>query len=133
MEKIDLKVLLEKGENRLVKIRTCFNHETIITLSAFANSSGGKIIIDSGYCPDVKSIDDMIVEWIEDIKSSTNTQISLDIYNEKIGLNTYILLSVDESEYKPVTCDGNYYCRREDTDYKMSLNEIINMFNSIYK
>ena len=130
MEKINLKVLLKKGENRLVKIGNCFNHETIITLSAFANTSGGKIIIDSGNCPDERSVGAMIDEWLNMIMKSTIPELTVDFNTEKIGINTYILLSVDESVNKPVSCDGNYYFRREDSDRKMDLNEIINMFNS---
>jgi ATP-dependent DNA helicase RecG len=130
MEKINLKVLLEKGENRLVKIRNCFNYETIITLSAFANSSGGKIIIDSGNYPDTESVDGMIDEWLNTIIKSTVPELSIDVHTEKIGINTYILLSVDESVNKPISCDEKYYFRREDTDKRMDLNEIINMLNS---
>ena len=130
MNNINIKVLLEKGENRLVKIRNCFNHETIITLSAFANSSGGKIIIGSEICPDEKSVDEMIDDWKSEIETNTDPEISFQVYNEKIETNTYILFSIDESLNKPVSCCGNYYYRKDDSDVKMNLNEKINMFNS---
>ena len=129
MEQINLKVLLEKGENRRVKIRSCFNSETVKTISAFADSSGGSIIIDSGNCPDDIDISEKVREWIDEISQRTEPSLFVDFITDKIGLKTYILLSADEISSTPVSFDGDYYCRRGDSDIKMNLNEIINLFD----
>ena len=128
MDEIDLKVLLEKGENTRLKIRCNFYGDTIRTLSAFSNTSGGKVIIDRGRC--LKSTDLSVItgQWRLEMDKRTRPAIDVDMHSEKIDGKAYILLSVNESVGIPIAFDGNYFCRENDKDKKMDLNDLINLY-----
>ena len=129
MDEVNLKVLLENGENPQLKIKCNFYGETIRTLSAFSNTSGGKVIIDRGKC--LKSTDLSVItgQWRLEMDKRTKPPMTVDMYSEKIDGKAYILLSVDESIGIPIAFDGNYYCRENDEDKKMDLNDLINLYN----
>ncbi len=129
MEKIDLKVLLEKGENSRLKIVCNFYPETIRTLTSFANTSGGIIIIDRGKC--LKSTDLSVItgKWREELDRKTSPPMTVGIKAEKADGKAYIIFSVEESVGIPIAFEGNYYCRENDRDRKMDLNEVINLYN----
>ncbi len=132
MDKKELKVLLEKGENTQVKIKCNFYPETIKTLSAFANSSGGIVIIDRGKCLKSTNLSIITDQWRLEIDNKTKPPMTIEIYSEKIGDNAYIIFYVDGLEHIPIAFDGNYYFRKDDKNKKMNLNDLINYYQKWY-
>ena len=128
MKKTDIKVLLEKGESPQLKIKCNFYGDTIRTLSAFSNTSGGKVIIDRGKC--LKSTDLSVItgQWRLEMDKRTKPAIDVNMYSEKIDGKAYVLLSVNESVGIPIAFDGNYFCRENDKNKKMDLNDLINLY-----
>ena len=128
MKKTDIKVLLEKGESAQLKIKCNFYGDTIRTLSAFSNTSGGKVIIDRGKC--LKSTDLSVIteQWRLEMDKRTKPAIDVNMYSEKIDGKAYVLLSVNESVGIPIAFDGNYFCRENDKNKKMDLNDLINLY-----
>ena len=45
MDEKSLKNIISKGENQTVEFKSSFNNDSIISLSAFANTDGGLLII----------------------------------------------------------------------------------------
>ncbi len=129
MGKIDLKVLLKKGEIRNVELRKVFDSEAVITLSAFANTSGGTVIIE------LQSGDERInlpEKWRKDIETQVTPPLSDDLFIEIQDHKgkRYGVMDVSESVNKPVSFSGRYYERSGDKNKQMNLNEVINMFNT---
>ena len=129
MGKIDLKVLLKKGETRNVELRKVFDRETVVTLSAFANTSGGTVIIE------LQSGDERInlpENWRKEIETQVNPPLSDDLLIEIQNYEgkSYGIMDVSESVNKPVSCSGRYYERSSGKNKRMNLNEVINMFNT---
>ena len=129
MNEKELKVLLEKGENSRLKIRCNFYSETIRTLTAFSNTSGGIIIIDRGKC--LKSTDLSIItgQWRLEMDKTTKPAMDVDMFSLKLNNKAYIILSVNESVGIPISFKGNYFCRENDEDKKMNLDDLINLYN----
>ena len=129
MGKIDLKVLLKKGETRNAEFRKVFDSETVITLSAFANTSGGTVIVE------LQSGDERInlpENWRKEIETQVNPPLSDDLLIEIQNYEgkSYGIMDVSESVNKPVSCSGRYYERSGGKNKRMDLNEVINMFNT---
>ena len=129
MGKIDLKVLLKKGETRNAEFRKVFDRETVITLSAFANTSGGTVIVEiqSG-----DGINNLPENWKKEIEKQVKPSLSDNLFIEIQDHEgkKYGVIDVSESVNKPVSFSGRYYERSGGKNKRMNLNEVINMFNT---
>ena len=119
--------LIKKGENEKVEFKEKFDRETIETISAFANTSGGVILIgvtDEGKIKGIgigkKTLEDIAnrIKQNTDPKLYPKTELS-EIENKKI-----ILVEVNESKSKPVLAFGRAYRRVGKTNQKLSSEEI---------
>ncbi|MCK5543450.1 MAG: putative DNA binding domain-containing protein [Spirochaetales bacterium] len=70
----NIQTLIKKGESESLEFKTSFGKETMETLSAFANSNGGTVLIginDKGKIIGVDTTQESIQQWINQIKNST--------------------------------------------------------------
>lgn len=75
-----LLTVFKSGESETVEFKTSFDKETIETLSAFANTKGGAVFVgvtDTGNIKGVVLAKETIQNWINQIKMSSPTRLSL--------------------------------------------------------
>ena len=66
--------LLRKGESETVEFKESFDRQVIETLTAFANSRGGRVllgVLDSGEVKGVEVGKESAQNWINQVKQST--------------------------------------------------------------
>ena len=119
--------LIKKGENEKVEFKEKFDRETIETISAFANTSGGVILIGVTDEGKIKGID-IGKKTLEDIanriKQNTDPKLYPKIEHSEIENKKIILVEVNESKSKPVLAFGRAYRRVGKTNQKLNSEEI---------
>jgi len=120
---------IKQGESDQLEFKASFGKETIETLSAFANSLGGTVLIgisDKGKITGVKPTRETIQQWVNQIKSSTSPSIVPDV--ERFTHDDKILISLSVISYpiKPISFKGKYYKRVHNSNHLMDLSEIAN-------
>jgi ATP-dependent DNA helicase RecG len=126
------------NESQHTEFKPNFNEDVIETLTAFANTKGGKVLVgvnDNGQ--PVKNFTigkESIQNWINEIKTKTSPQLIPDAEPIEYKGQEVVEFSVQEYPIKPVACRGKYFKRVKNSNHQLSLNEILNMhiktFNS---
>jgi ATP-dependent DNA helicase RecG len=117
-------------ESRKVEFKSSFGKEVIITLVAFANTRGGKVILGLDDKRKVKGIElgsETEQKYLNDIKTSTYPQLipHSDIY--EVDGKTILVLEVNEYPVKPVAYKNRYYKRVKNSNHMLSLEEIVDL------
>lgn len=130
MEIEELRNIISRGENEFVEFKTSFNKEVIETVVAFSNYKGGKIFIGINDKPEIKgaiTTPESIQTWMNDIKQHTEPSIFPEIeqitYNHKV----IVLIRVNEYPLKPVAYKDRYFIRRNNSNHKLTIDEIAEM------
>ena len=119
-------------ENTFIEFKSSFTDSVIETLSAFANTKGGKVIIgidDKG--KPVKNFEigiETVQKWINEIKNKTQPSIIADSNLKKIKGQTIVELSIQEFPVKPVAFKQRYYKRVNNANHVLNTNEISNLY-----
>lgn len=126
---IDIEKLIKAGEGETLEFKSSFNAETIETLVAFANASGGKVLIGinekhgfSGVSVNPESVQN----WINEIKTKTSPSLIPDASVIEINGKRIVVFSIPEYPIKPVATRGKYFKRIANSNHLMSLDEIAN-------
>ena len=119
--------LIDRGENAFVEFKSSFQKEVIETLTAFANTQGGAVLMgvgDTGKIVGVSVQTETVQAWVNQCKQSTSPRLVPDI--ELIGIEdkTVAIVSIDEYPVKPVACKGRYFKRVGNANHQMSATEI---------
>jgi ATP-dependent DNA helicase RecG len=125
----EIETLIKSGESERLEFKTSFGREAMETLSAFANSKGGIVLIginDKGKSIGIQTTQESIQQWINQIKSSTSPSIIPDAESFTHEGKTIISLSVISYPIKPISFKGKYYKRIHNSNHLMDLNEIAN-------
>ena len=130
MTETDLKILLSNGEGLTIEFKSSFNTEVVETLVAFANTSGGSVLV--GISNDLKLIGvsinpESIQNWLNEIKSKTTPSIIPDVEVVTIGLRKIVIFSIQEFPVKPVALRGKYYKRVANSNHTLSTQEVVNL------
>jgi ATP-dependent DNA helicase RecG len=110
------KIVLPKKESLTVEFKTSFNEDVIETLSAFANTKGGKVLVgvaNKGLpVKNFKIGEESIQQWLNEIKNKTQPSIipNTEVINYKN--NQVVEFSVQEFPVKPVAFRGRYFKMR---------------------
>jgi len=127
--------LIATGESESVEFKTSFDKETIETLTAFANTKGGNIIIGVHNNGELKGIQlgkETIQQWMNQIKLKTSPSIIPDIETFIIKKKTVVVLTIIEYPVKPISCKGKYFRRIQNSNYQMGINEISDLHLQTY-
>ena len=130
LQKKSLKETIAGGENERLEFKAGFDRETIQTLSAFANTNGGCIIIgvdNQGTVHGIQTGQETIQNWLNQIKQATSPSIFPDIDLITQNDKTAALLSIQEYPVKPGSCKGRYFKRIKNSNHQMSISEISNL------
>jgi len=119
--------LLEAGENEQVEFKISFDREAIETLSAFANTTGGSVLIgadDSGAVKGVELGTETLQNWSNQIKQSCAPSIVPESSIITLSGKKIVVLSIPEYPIKPISCKGKYYKRVNNSNHQMAITEI---------
>jgi len=130
--------LISSRENETLEFKSSFNNETIKTLVAFANTSGGKVLVginDQGI-----PVSNFIVSketipiWVNEIKNKTYPSLIPDVDIIEYKSAKIIVFSIDSFPIKPVAGKGKYFKCVNNSNHQLNLIEISNIhlktFNS---
>ena len=117
-------------ESRKVEFKSSFGKEVIITLVAFANTRGGKVILgldDNGKVKGIELKSETEQKYLNDIKTSTYPQLlpHSDIY--EVDGKTVLVLEINEYPVKPVAYKNRYYKRVKNSNHMLTLEEIVDL------
>ncbi len=130
MNQKSLLQLIQQGENEKIEFKSAFNDEVIETLVAFANTSGGKVLIGVADNSDIKGIiinKETIQNRVNEVKSKTSPVLVPDVEVVKSGSKNIAVLSIQEYPVKPVSFRGRYYKRVANSNHALSVAEVVNM------
>jgi ATP-dependent DNA helicase RecG len=120
---------LRRGESDTVEFKKGFDRETIETLSAFANTRGGRVFVgvsDSGRVSGIEVGKETLQNWINQVKLSTANALIPDVALFTVDAKSIVVLSVSEYPIKPVACKGRYFKRVNNANHQMTVSEVVN-------
>ena len=127
---MDIIKLLKAGESEVVEFKTGFNKEAIISLVAFANTKGGRVIVgvdNKGRVCGVEVSPETVQRYLNDIKVATYPQILPNIDEHEIDGKTILVFEISEYPVKPVSFKNRYYKRVKNSNHLLSLDEIVDL------
>lgn len=128
MKQTDLNILLQEGEGSMLEYKESLSSSLARDLTAFANSSGGKVLLGVRDDRTVIGVRDSnkLRAQIQDIARNCDPPVKILI--ETVGKVTAI--TVRESESKPVQCREGFFWRQGAVTQKLSRDEIRDFFRS---
>ena len=127
---MDIKKLIRSGESETVEFKTAFGKEVIISLVAFANTMGGKVVVGADNKRKPIGIDvgpETEQRYLNEIKVSTYPQIIPHIKRFEIRGQKILVFEINEYPIKPVAYKNRYYKRIGNSNHVLSLDEIVNL------
>jgi len=126
----EIKKLLKQGESLTVEFKEKFNKRVIETACAFANTTGGNLIIGVNNHGVVKGVNigkETIQNWINEISQKTEPVIFPEIKVVEIENKTLVIIQILEYPLKPILTKGRCFKRIENSNHRMSAKEIAEM------
>ncbi len=127
----ELKKLIANGESETVEFKESFSEGVIISLVAFANRSGGSVLIgvdDKGIVSGINTDKESAQRWLNEIKTKTSPSLFPDIEEIQLNGKKIFCFKIDEFPIKPVSYQGRYYKRVKNSNHQMNLGEISDMY-----
>jgi ATP-dependent DNA helicase RecG len=103
---MDIQKLLAAGESETAEFKRAFGKEAIISLSAFANTSGGKVVVgvdDSGNPIGLTIGPESVQRYLNEIKTATYPQIIPHATTYEVDGHTILVFTIHEYPVKPVS------------------------------
>jgi len=128
--------LINKGESETVELKSIFDQATIETLTAFANTKGGYVVIgvtDTGKIKGIQLGKETIPQWLNQIKANTFPSLIPDAIMITIEKKKVVVFSIDEFPVKPVSCRGKYLKRSQNSNHQMTIHEISDLHLKTYQ
>ena len=122
MKQTDLDILLREGEGSMLEYKESLSSSFARDVVAFANSSGGKILLgvrDDGTVVGIRDSNKLRAQ-IQDI--ARNCDPSVKVLIGVVG--KVMVITVRESETKPVQCREGFFWRQGAGTQKLSRDEI---------
>jgi ATP-dependent DNA helicase RecG len=127
---IDLHKLIESGENEKIEFKSSFNNELIETLVAFANTSGGKVIIGINQKNKITGVTinpESIQNWVNEVKQKTSPALIPEVDIIEIKNKVVVVFSIQEYPIKPVAIRGKYYKRIANSNHLLNISDVVNL------
>ena len=116
-------------ESEKIELKSTFGEwkEIIISLTSFANKSGGTVIV--GISDDMQPLGlslgkDTIEDFLNKLKNHTDPVLYPSVSIKTYGIGEIVEISIPESDYKPVFCFEKAYIRVGKTNQKISTQEL---------
>ena len=127
---IELDKLIGPGEGVNLEFKSSFNNELIETLVAFANTTGGKVLIGVNQKRELSGViinSESIQNWINEIKNKTSPSLIPNVIVLEAGNKTIVVFSIQEYPIKPVATRGKYFKRIANSNHLLSITEVVNL------
>ena len=127
---MDLKEILKSGESERTEFKRSFGKEVIISLAAFANTEGGRVVVgvdNSGNPTGISIGPETEKQYLNEIKVATYPQIMPHLIRFEIDRKTVLLFEINEYPVKPVSDKNRYYKRVKNSNHLLALDEIIDL------
>ncbi|MEW6417320.1 MAG: RNA-binding domain-containing protein [Nitrospirota bacterium] len=127
MDKKELNIILKEGEGYKIEFKEGISGLEK-ELVAFANASGGKILLgvnDEGKIKGV-SVTNALKSRIQDIANNCKPKIRISIES----FDAVLVINVREGDDKPYECSSGFYKRIGPNSQKMTRNELLEFFKS---
>lgn len=128
MNQRDLDILLHEGEGSMLEYKESLSSSFARELVAFANSTGGKILLgvrNDGTVVGVRDSNDLRAR-IQDIARNCDPPVNVVV--EPVG--KVVAVTVRESDSKPVQCSEGFFWRQGASTQKLSRDEIRDFFRT---
>ena len=122
--------LLEDGESETIEFKTNFGKEVIIFLAAFANTTGGKVVVGVDNAGKPTGLDfnaESEQRYINAIKTATYPQVIPHVTAFDLGGRTVLVFEINEYPIKPISYKNRYYKRVKNSNHLLSLDEIVDL------
>lgn len=123
---IDLSHLDEHSESETLELKESFDSKAVETIGAFANSSGGTILVgvrDDGHVVGIKLGTNTLEEWAQRMQSKLQPRFMPSVRKRTYQKRTVVEINVDRSN-SPITVDGRFIKRVGRTNQMMGPDEI---------
>jgi len=122
--KEELELLIEEGEGYQLEFKESVNSDLAKELAAFANASGGRILIGVSDNSQIAGCDlsNRTISQIQDTAESCDPPVAIEI--EKIKAQKIIVIHVPEGANRPHRCNKGFYLRNGANSQKMSTADI---------
>ncbi len=127
MQRKELEIILKEGEGYKIEFKEGISGLER-EIAAFANASGGKVILgvaDDGKIKGIRSTH-ALKSQIQDIANNCRPRIKVSME----GIDGVLGINVREGEDKPYECSSGFYKRIGPNSQKMTRNEILEFFKS---
>ena len=127
---MDIRKLLKTGESDTVEFKTTFGKEVIISLVAFANTTGGKVVAgvdDTGRPVGIDVGPETCRRYLNEIKVATYPQLIPRIISVEVEGRDILVFEISEYPVKPVAYKNRYYKRVGNSNHVLSLDEIVDL------
>lgn len=127
MNEQELRLILDEGEGQRIEFK-----ESLANLDkelvAFANASGGRILVGITDCREIKGarISNRLKSQVQDAASNCDPQVEIELESFK----DILVINISEGEDKPYKCGSGFYRRVGPNSQKLSRNEIIEFFKA---
>jgi len=130
MNRKDLLKLIQSGESDSLEFKESFDKEALETVSAFANTRGGEILIgvsDRGEPEGVRLGKGTVEDWINRISQSSDPRVIPDTETVQVEGKTVVIVRIKEHPLKPITVKGKCFRRVGKSNRLMTSGEIVDM------
>lgn len=124
---IDFSKLTNHSESESLELKESFSNEALETIGAFANATGGTLIIgakNNGKISGITAGGNTLEEWAQKIQSKLQPRILTSISLKEHDGKTVGIIKVQHSD-APVSVDGRFFKRVGRTNQLMSHHEIM--------
>ncbi|MCK4816645.1 putative DNA binding domain-containing protein, partial [bacterium] len=123
-------LMVKLKESQKVEFKASFGKEVIISLVAFANAQGGKVIIGMANDGRVTGVDigpETLQRYLNEIKTATYPQLIPNTDVSEIDGKTVVVFEINEYPVKPVSYKNRYYKRVKNSNHLLTLDEIVDL------
>ncbi len=127
---MDILKILKSGESEIIEFKASFGKEVVISLSAFANTKGGKVIVgvdNSGRPTGIGFGPETEQRYLNQIKVATYPQIIPHITLIDIKGKNILVFEINEYPVKPIAYKNRYYKRVKNSNHLLSIEEIVDL------
>ena len=127
----DIDIALSKGEGLQTEFKSSFDSKVIETLVAFANTTGGSVLIgisDDRKVTGVTINRESVQNWLNEIKNKTSQALVPVVEILKYEGKVVVVFTVAEYPIKPVSMRSKYFKRIANSNHIMNTDEIANEY-----
>ena len=126
----NIEKLISLGESETLEFKSSFNNETIETLVAFANTTGGKVLIGVNHKNEAIGVtinEESVQNWLNEIKGKTTPFIIPNVNIVPFEDKAIVIFTIQEYPIKPIATRGRYYKRIVNSNHLLNITEVVNL------